>query len=76
VLSIAGLVGFGLILETAPLALAAIGALLFGQRLRSRIEVATYQSILRKLLLLLAAILIYQFLSEAELIPWATARIS
>jgi len=70
VLAIAGLVGFSLIIETAPLALAAIGALLLGQRLRLRIEVATYQSILRKLLLLLAAILIYQFLNEAQLIPW------
>ena len=75
VLAIAGLVGFSLIIETTPLAFAAIAALLLGQRLRSRIEVATYQSILRKLLLLLAAILIYQFLNEAQLIPWATPRI-
>jgi len=73
VLAIAGLVGFGLIIETTPLALAAIAALLLGQRLRSRIEVATYQSILRKLLLVLAAILIYQFLNEAGLFPWTTA---
>jgi uncharacterized membrane protein YfcA len=75
VLAIAGLVGFGLILETAPLALAAIGALLLGQRLRLRIEVAAYQTILRKLLFVLAAILIYQFLNEAELIPWITAKV-
>jgi len=74
VLAIAGLVGFGLIIETTPLALAAIVALLLGQRLRSRIEVATYQSILRKLLLVLAAILIYQFLNEAGLFPWTTAQ--
>lgn len=71
VLAIAGLVGFSLIIETVPLALAAIAALLLGQRLQSRIDVSTYQSILRKLLLLLAAILIYQFINEAGLIPWS-----
>jgi uncharacterized membrane protein YfcA len=75
VLAIAGLVGFGLILETTPLALVAIAALLLGQRLRLRINVATYQSILRKLLLVLAAILIYQFLHEAELFPWTTIQV-
>jgi len=74
ILAIAGLVGFGLLIETTPLALAAIVALLLGQRLRSRIEVATYQSILRKLLLVLAAILIYQFLNETGLFPWTVVR--
>ena len=69
VLAIAGLVGFRLLLETAPLALAAVIALLLGQRLHSRIQVSTYQAILRKLLLLLAVILIYQFMNEANLIP-------
>ena len=68
VLAIAGMVGIRLMLETAPLAMAAVIALLLGQRLHTRIEVSTYQSILRKLLLLLAIILIYQFLSEAGLI--------
>jgi hypothetical protein len=72
VLAIAGLVGLGLIIETTPLALAAVVALLVGQRLRARIDVATYQSILRKLLLVLAAILIYQFLNEAGFIPWTS----
>lgn len=65
VLAAAGLVGLSLVLETAPLALAAVLALLVGQRLRSRIEVSTYQAILRKLLFALAAILIYQFASES-----------
>ena len=69
VLAIAGLVGISLMLETAPLAIAAVFALLFGQRIRNRIEVATYQSILRKLLFVLAVILIYQFLKEAGLLP-------
>jgi hypothetical protein len=71
VLAIAGLASINLLLETAPLALAAVIALLFGQRLQPRIQISTYQSILRKLLLLLAIILIYQFLSEAGLIPYA-----
>ena len=69
VLAVAGLVGFRLLVETAPLALAAVIALLLGQRLHSRIQVSTYQAILRKLLLLLALILIYQFTNEANLIP-------
>ena len=70
VLAIAGFVGPGLLLETAPLALAAVLALLAGQRLQPRIQVSTYQAILRKLLLLLAAILIYQFMHESSLISW------
>jgi len=71
VLAIAGLVSISLLLETAPLAVAAVIALLLGQRLQPRIQISTYQAILRKLLLLLASILIYQFLSEAGLIPYA-----
>lgn len=70
VLAIAGLVSFRLMLETAPLAAAAVIALLLGQRLQPRIQVNTYQAILRKLLLLLAIVLIYQFLTEADLISW------
>lgn len=73
VLSIAGLVSVRLLLETAPLSVAAVAALLLGQRLQPRIQIGTYQAILRKLLLLLAIILIYQFLNEAELIPqWSS----
>jgi hypothetical protein len=73
VLAIAGFVGTGLLLETTPLALAAVAALLAGQRLQPLIKVSTYQAILRKLLLLLAAILIYQFLHESGLITWLRA---
>ncbi len=62
VFGIAGYVGIPLLLETTPLALVAVIALLAGQRLQARIQVTTYQAILRKLLLLLAAILIFQFL--------------
>ena len=64
VLSLAGLVSLRLVLETAPLALAAIGALWIGQRIQPKIQVATYQAVLRKLLLLMALVLIYQFLDE------------
>ena len=67
VFAFAGLVTTGLLLETAPLALAAITALLIGQRIQPRIQVSTYQAILRKLLLVLALVLIVQFLSEAGL---------
>ncbi len=74
VLAIAGLVGIGLVVETVPLALVAVAALLLGQRLRTRIEVSTYQAILRKLLLLLAIILIYQFLSESGLLAGMSWR--
>lgn len=68
VLALAGLVGIGLVLETLPLALAAVVALAIGQRLQARIEVETYQKILRKLLLVLALILIAQFSLETGLI--------
>lgn len=70
VLTLAGFVGFALVLETTPLALAAMLALLLGRRLQSRIDVATYQRILRWLLGLLALILIYQFLREMKLLPF------
>ena len=61
VLSLAGLVTFTLILETLPLALAAVLALLFGQRIRAKIAVDIYRRILHGLLVILAGILIVQF---------------
>ena len=67
VFAFAGLVSAQLLLETAPLAIAAVAALLLGQRIQPRIKVDTYQAILRKLLLLLAMVLIYQFFSEVGL---------
>jgi hypothetical protein len=70
VLALAGLLSVRLALETAPLAVAAVIALLLGQRLQPRIEVSTYQAILRKLLLLLAIVLTYQFFTEANLFGW------
>lgn len=71
VLAIAGLVSLRLVLETTPLALTAVVALVLGQRLQPRIRVSTYQSILRKLLLLLAIVLIYQFIVESGVIAWS-----
>ncbi len=64
VLTIAGLVSFALVMQTLPLALAAVAALLFGQRLGKRIETSIYLNFLRKLLLLLAIILVFQFVNE------------
>ena len=69
VLTLAGFVGLALVLETTPLALAAVAALVLGRRLQSHINVETYQRILRWLLGLLAMILIYQFLAEMNLLP-------
>lgn len=68
VLSAAGLVSLQLVIETTPLALAAVLALLIGQKIRHRIKVETYQSMLRVLLLVLAIILIVQFVRETGLL--------
>ena len=61
VLSMAGLVTVTLVYETVPLALAAISALLFGQRIREKIAVDVYRRILHFLLVVLAGVLIVQF---------------
>lgn len=61
VLSIAGLVSMSLIVETAPLALAAVVALIFGQTLREKIAIEVYRKILQILLAVLAIVLIVQF---------------
>jgi uncharacterized membrane protein YfcA len=61
VLSLAGLVTFTLLYETLPLALAAVFALVFGQRIREKIAVDVYRRILHFLLVVLAGVLIVQF---------------
>ncbi|ROR32377.1 sulfite exporter TauE/SafE family protein [Inmirania thermothiophila] len=48
----------------APLALVAAAALLVGMRLRERIAVETYRTLLRRLLAVLAVVLVAQFLLE------------
>ncbi len=63
VLWVAGFVGLNLFLETAPLALAAVIALLFGQTLREKIAIEIYKRILQVLLAVLAITLIVQFIS-------------
>ncbi|MEM7565044.1 MAG: sulfite exporter TauE/SafE family protein [Pseudomonadota bacterium] len=68
VFSIVGLVGLMHFIETLPLALSAVLALRAGQYLHHRIDLKTYQSILKKLLAVLAAILIFQFLNETKVI--------
>jgi uncharacterized membrane protein YfcA len=61
VLSLAGLVSFTLLYETLPLALAAVLALVVGQRIREKIAVQVYRRVLHGLLVILAGILLLQF---------------
>ena len=61
ILTFAGFVTLGLALETAPLAITGLGALLIGQRIRERIPVDTYRRLLHILLAILAVILLVQF---------------
>ena len=61
ILSMSGFVSLALILETAPLALAAVFALLVGQTLREKIALEIYRRILQGLLALLAVVLTIQF---------------
>ena len=61
VLSLAGLVSFDLLTKTLPLALVAVLALQFGQRIREKIALGVYRRILHGLLVILASVLIVQF---------------
>ncbi len=63
VLAIAGMVSASLLIETSPLAIAAVVALLYGQTLREKIALNVYRQILQALLALLAMVLIVQFFS-------------
>jgi uncharacterized membrane protein YfcA len=63
VLSMAGLVGMSLIIETAPLAVAAVLALTYGQTLREKIALDIYRRMLQLLLMVLALVLILQYFS-------------
>ena len=63
VLSATGLVSLSLMIETAPLAIAAVIALLVGQKLREKIALDVYRRILQGLLAVLAVVLILQFFS-------------
>jgi len=61
---ITGLVSFVLLLKTLPLAACALGSLIIGQRLGSRIPQERYKRWLMYLLAILATILIAQFTSQ------------
>jgi hypothetical protein len=61
VFAVAGLLGGRLLMVTAPLAAAAIAALLVGMAVRDRIPAVTYRRIIRLLLAAFAALLIAQF---------------
>ena len=57
----AGLVAATLLMQTLPLAVTALVAVLVGQRLRDRVPVETYRRFLLWLLAALALVLLYQF---------------
>ena len=61
VLSLAGMVNMELVMRTVPLAVAALAALLIGQKFGKTISVAFYRKLLYVLLSALALILIIQF---------------
>lgn len=60
-----GLISLPLLLKTAPLAAVALGSLLVGQRIGSRVPQERYKRWLRYLLAVMAAILIVQFLTQS-----------
>jgi uncharacterized membrane protein YfcA len=63
VFAAAGLVDLRLILTTTPLALIALAALWAGQKVSDKIPQDRYRRLLRYLLAVLAAVLLYQFFS-------------
>ena len=65
VLSMAGMISSSLLIETFPLALVAVSALLFGQTLRNKIALDVYRKILQLLLAVLAIVLMLQFFQSS-----------
>lgn len=63
VFSVAGLLTISLVIYTVPLAICAFGALVIGQRLGGRISQDRYRKLLRALLAVLAAVLVWQYFS-------------
>jgi len=61
IFALAGLISLALLIETTPMALAAVIALQFGQVLREKIAVDVYRKVLQWLLAALAIVLIVQF---------------
>ena len=64
ILSLAGLVSLQLVVQTLPLALAGLGALLAGQKIGAMIDDKRYTRLIHVLLFVLAVILIIQFSSD------------
>ena len=62
VFTMAGLITIPSLLYTSPLALIALAALFFGQRVAQTIPVERYKRILYAVLLLLAVVLVVQFI--------------
>ena len=65
ILSFAGFFSLSLALETLPLAITAVSALLIGKKLQHKIKLEIYQMLLRRLLLILAIVLIVQFFQQS-----------
>ncbi len=61
----AGSLTTGLLAAASPLAVAALGALFLGMRIRARLRVETYRHIVRQVLFGLALLLIAQFIWQA-----------
>jgi uncharacterized membrane protein YfcA len=62
-LGYAGLLTWSLAAATLPMALGAAGTLLMGMRIRERVDAETYRGWLRKLLAVIAVILVVQFVA-------------
>jgi uncharacterized membrane protein YfcA len=65
-LSYIGLFNWSLVWATLPMALGAAGTLLVGMRIRERTDAETYRGWLRKVLVVMAAVLVAQFLLEVR----------
>jgi uncharacterized membrane protein YfcA len=63
-LSYAGLFTWSLAATTLPMALGAAGTLLLGMRIRDRVDAETYRGWLRKVLVVMAVVLVVQFFAE------------
>ncbi len=61
---LSGLIGVGLMLQSIPFALLALGALLVGERMGARVEPQIYRKVLHVLLVVLAAILVWQYFTD------------
>ena len=61
---ISGLIGASLMLQSIPFALLALGSLLAGERMGALVEPQIYRKVLHVLLVVLAAILVWQYFTD------------